>query len=408
MFTASNNTIRALPDKTILTFNSSPLKYHQSLKRSQAVSFKSSSFNTFQIQPETPSEHFVDHDAFSSKHANSLIDIKKSYYDVFDNETDKEIFISYETNANIQERKFIVDLVRQLKENHMNDDIWFDKDEYLIGKPTWTVSRLEAVERSSAAILIVTPGYFENPLSIFESKSLLEHKIANENFYLIVIMLYIKGYPRFNNQTSSIFNDAERLRGRKILQNFSLLQPIIDKSNLFINLSDAKLMPLSLAEKVSHCIGVLTNNLEKYAKVKRPAPPMTPFDESDSLMNIQQETMTANTPLNLSVCGTSLSVYSLHTNYIKGLQSQEQGTNKHSYAFKSLITFKPNDVQQFLEDIGVEEYFRINFADYRVDGFLLSAISDEDLAYIFDIDNKLVRKKIRTAISGKLTIFKML
>ena len=401
MFTAvSTNTIRVLPEKTVLTFkSSSPLKNTHLKRANVGVSFKSSSYHHFQT-PDTPNDNIIDHDVFTTKHANSLIDIKKSYYDLTENETEKEIFISYETNSNIQERRFIVDLVRQLKENYLNDDIWFDKDEFLIGKPIWTVSRLEAAERSSAALLIVTPSYFENPLNIFESKTILDHKILDDNFYLAVIVVYIKGYPRFNNATSSLFNDTERIRGRKILQNFSLLQPIIDKSNLFINLSDPKLIPISIAEKVSHCVGVLTNSLEKYSKFKRAAPPMTPFDESDNVLNNTHDGMN-DTPFNLSISGTSLSIYSLHNNnYVKTYPSQDNNAKKNAYSYNSLIAFKPNDVQQFLEDIGVDEYYRNNFADYRVDGFLLSAICDEDLTYIFDIDNKVVRKKIRTAISG--------
>ena len=404
MFTAvSTNTIRTLPEKTVLTFkSSSPLK-NTRLKRAPniGVSFKSSSYQNFHT-PDTPSDNLIDHDVFTTKHANSLIDIKKSYYDMIDKETQKEIFISYETNANIQERRFIVDLARQLKENYLSDDIWFDKDELLIGKPIWTVSRLEAAERSSAAVLIVTPSYFENPLNIYESKTLLDHKLNDDDFYLAVIVLYIKGYPRLNNATSTLFNDSERIRGRKILQNFSLLQPIIDKSNLFINLSDPKLMPISIAEKVSHCVGVLTTSLEIYAKFKRPAPPLTPFDESDNIIDNEQDRGNNNdTPFNLSISGTSLSIYSLHNNnYIKTYAYQDLHNKKNAYSFKSLITFKPNDVQQFLEDIGVDEYYRQNIADYRVDGFLLSSITDEDLTYIFDIDNKMTRKKIRTAISG--------
>jgi hypothetical protein len=404
MFTAvSTNTIRTLPEKTVLTFkSSSPLKnIHLRRPGHIGVSFKSSSYQNFQT-PDTPSDNLIDHDVFTTKHTNSLIDIKKSYYDMIDKETEKEIFISYETNANIQERRFIVDFARQLKENYLNDDIWFDKDELLIGKPVWTVSRLEAAERSSAAVLIVTPSYFENPLNIFESKTLLDHKLNNEDFYLAVIVLYIKGYPRLNNATSTLFNDNERIRGRKILQNFSLLQPIIDKSNLFINLSDPKLMPISIAEKVSHCVGVLTTSLEKYAKFKRPAPPLTPFDESDNVIDNENEGGNNDTPFNLSICGTSLSIYSLHNNnYIKTYASQDPLNKKNAYFYKSLITFKPNDVQQLLEDIGVDEYYRQNIADYRVDGFLLSSITDEDLTYIFDIDNKIIRRKIRTAISGK-------
>jgi hypothetical protein len=391
----------AVPDKTFLTLNftnKQQTKIVQTPRRTPAVTFKSVSHQNF-IRSNTPGDAQIDQDVFTSKHSNSLIDIKKSYYDVFDTENDKQIFISYETNSNVQERKFIVDLVRQLKENHLNDDIWFDKDEYIIGKPNWTVSRLEAAEHSNATVMIVTPSYFENPLSIYESKTLYDHKCTNGNFYLAIIVLYIKGYPRFNNANSSLFNDTERVRARKIVQNFTLLQPLIEKSNLFVNLSDPKLISLSIGEKVSHCVGLLTNSLEKYSKVRRPAPPMTPFDESDNLVESTHDTLVENTPFNVSLSATSLSIYSLHTNYVKSLTVQDNLLNK-GYLYKTLIAFKPNDVQQFLEDIGVEEYYRNNFGDYRVDGYLLTAICDEDLTYIFDVDNKLVRNKIRSAIAG--------
>lgn len=88
----------------------------------------------------------------------------------------KGIFISYSPDAGYDERAFVSDLVRQLKDNNMSDDIWFDKDENCIDKPVWFSQRMEAVERCQAAILVLSDHYFTCPVSVYEGRTLLERQ----------------------------------------------------------------------------------------------------------------------------------------------------------------------------------------------------------------------------------------
>lgn len=417
--TERDKTFASMPNGTL----KKPKLNASALRRE--VNFKSRSYQTLSVPPATSNSQSivanappqvntaanstianntnhaanVENDIFTTKHTNTLIDLKKSYYETSIGDMDKPIFISYESSANLQERKFIVDLVRQLKENHLNDDIWFDRDEMIVGKPTWTVKRLDAAENSNAGLLIVTPNYFENQLSIYESKTIYDLKCTDNKYFLGIIVLYIRGYSRLNNANSSIFNDTERLRAKKVVQNFSLLQPLIDKCNLFINLSDPKYMSMSIAEKVSHSVGLLTPIFEKYGKTKRPAPPMTPFDESDNVISIRGS-ITHPTPYMRTNRTSVLSTYSTYTINKKDNSIVDSNQSQPSYTFKTLMTYKPNDVQQWLEDNEIDEYYRLNFADFQVDGYLLTACSEEDLNYIFDIENKQLRKKIKNGIEG--------
>lgn len=93
----------------------------------------------------------------------------------------KGIYVSYSPEAGFQEKAFVNDLVRQLKENNLAEDIWFDKDENCIDSPTWFSLRMEATERCQAALVILSDDYFSCPVTVYEMRILMERKFNDED-----------------------------------------------------------------------------------------------------------------------------------------------------------------------------------------------------------------------------------
>lgn len=355
-------------------------KSFDSINKGRIKSSSKSSYLTSSLRNlNYPSTTTLTLESYNRRQIDYLSELKRNYYQIDSSrELEKPIYLSYESNANFQEKKFIIDLVRQLKENSYYEDIWFDKDEFKLDKPYWAMSRLEACEKSQAAIVIVTSNYYENQLSVYESKIIYDlKKDENKNYYLALILLHFKGYSSYH--TSTVMSEAEEIKTKKLLQNFSLLKPMIEKADLFINFTDSNLAKLSLNEKVSFCVGCLTNNLDKYAKFKKHAPPQTPFYDN------QTENIESISPTRLSYKST-----------IKSIDQNKP------YKNKQLLLFKQFDVQQWLEEIGINEYHRTNFAEFQADGFLLCSCTDDDFVHIFDIDSKVTRKLLRNSIVNKL------
>ena len=158
----------------------------------------------------------------------------------------KGIYISYSPDAGFNERAFVNDLVRQLKENNMADDIWFDKDENCIDSPIWFSQRMEAAERCQAAILILSDQYFTCPVSVYEARTLIERKLSRPN----------------SVQTYSILHS--KLAETDISRRYA---------NLLVNAVDLTTTvnsKLRVAEKTSVVLGNIMETLEKYAVINTP------------------------------------------------------------------------------------------------------------------------------------------
>lgn len=166
----------------------------------------------------------------------------------------KTIFISYSPDAGFTERKFVVETVRQLKENNLAEDIWFDKDEKNTDSPCWFSMRMEAIEKCRAAILILSDSYFMCPVSVYEGKTLVERlKVDPTSVAIFPVM----------------FSSLEKTEMPK---EFNLLVKDV------VELTSADNHKLSLAEKTSVVIGSIMEELEKYASIHSPPTPHTPPD----------------------------------------------------------------------------------------------------------------------------------
>lgn len=157
----------------------------------------------------------------------------------------KSVFVSYSPDAGFVERKFVVETIKQLKENNLAEDIWFDKDEDNTGSPCWFSLRMEAVEKCRAAILFLSDSYFLCPVSVYEGKTLLERTKANP--------LSVAIFP-------IMFSPVEKVEPPK---------EFIPMMKQAVNVT-GELSKLSLAEKASVVIGTIMESLEKYACMNLP------------------------------------------------------------------------------------------------------------------------------------------
>ncbi|XP_060600078.1 uncharacterized protein LOC132753608 isoform X2 [Ruditapes philippinarum] len=156
----------------------------------------------------------------------------------------KSVFVSYSPDAGFIERKFVVETVKQLKENNLAEDIWFDKDEENTGSPCWFSLRMEAVEKCRAAILFLSDSYFLCPVSVYEGKTLLERTKANPHSVAIFPIM---------------FSSIEKSEPPKDF--IPMMKQAVDVTDY---------SKLSLAEKTSVVIGTIMESLEKYAMMNLP------------------------------------------------------------------------------------------------------------------------------------------
>ena len=159
----------------------------------------------------------------------------------------KGIYISYSPDAGFTERRFVVETIKQFKENNLADDIWFDKDEGTTDSATWFASRMEAVEKCKAAVLILSDSYFTCPVSMYEGKALLERKHDNPSSVAIYSVLF------------SLVDDIDIPRAFG-----DLLMTGVD-------LTSTPYLRMSLAEKSSLVVGSLMVELEQHASILTPS-----------------------------------------------------------------------------------------------------------------------------------------
>lgn len=163
----------------------------------------------------------------------------------------KGIFVSYSPDAGFLERKFVVETIRQLKENNLAEDIWFDKDEKNTDSPCWFSMRMEAVEKCRASIIFLSDSYFMCPVSVYEGKTLYERKKSSSTSVEIFPVL---------------FSTMEKTE--LPAEYSSILSNMVDLTH--------EHNKLSLAEKASVVIGAVMESLEKFATINTPPTPITP------------------------------------------------------------------------------------------------------------------------------------
>ncbi|XP_033125787.1 uncharacterized protein LOC117123861 [Anneissia japonica] len=230
----------------------------------------------------------------------------------------KSIAISYSPDGGYEERKFVASTVKQFKENHLGEDIWFDKDEKNTDSPAWLSQRLESIERCRAAVCFLSHSYFQCPVSKYEARCLLERQHSEKAPKIFTVILDHVEIPK---------------------QYSELLVNCISLIESYAN--------LSLAEKSSHVIGRFMEDLENCASIFAPHVPPTPE------MDLTED-----------------------------------------YKQKKLCQWTGNDVQSWLYNLGVREFFQQSFAEQAVDGFLLMSLMESDLTKYLAIDSRAVRKKI--------------
>ncbi|ESP03336.1 hypothetical protein LOTGIDRAFT_237761 [Lottia gigantea] len=243
----------------------------------------------------------------------------------------KTIFMSYSPDASYIERKFVSEIVRQLKENNLADDIWFDKDEQNTDSPSWFSLRMEAIEKCRAVILVLSESYFTCPVSVYEGKTLLER---------------LKQEPNCVNLFPIMFTPIEN---KDILKQFApLMKRPVDLTKNHIK--------KSVAEKTSIVIGEIMEELEKFGSLN-----------SSSNPNFRVDTEFTGEYLNKKICQWTVS-----------------------------------DLQEWLFNLGIKEFYLQSLAENMIDGFLLMSLTDYDMVKYLGIDSRIVRKKIMQQILSTL------
>ncbi|KAK7099754.1 hypothetical protein V1264_022812 [Littorina saxatilis] len=244
----------------------------------------------------------------------------------------KGIFVSYSPDAGFLERRFVVEMVRQMKENNLAEDIWFDKDEKNTDGPCWFSLRMETVEKCRAAILILSDSYFSCPVSLYEGKVLLERQSMD---------------PTTVKVFSVLFSQVE---------NAEIPKQYLQAMTTAVDLNTEKHVKKSSAEKTSVVIGAIMEELEKFATVNAPPVPFTPPDTEFT----------------------------------------------GEYKKKKICQWNAADLQEWLFNLGIKEFYRQSLAEAMVDGFLLMSMTDRDMVSQLGIDSRVVRKKIMQQILSTL------
>ncbi|GFS03494.1 Bf-TIR-SAM-like protein [Elysia marginata] len=239
----------------------------------------------------------------------------------------KGIFVSYSPDAGFLERRFVVEAVRQLKENNLADDIWFDKDERNTDSPCWFSMRMEAVEKCRAAVLVLSDSYFTCPVSLYEGKTLIERTVSDPNSVKVFPVLFRQPDPSDVPKHFSVF-----------------LESAIDLTGEHVK--------KSAAEKTSVVVGTIMEELEKYATMHTAPLPVTPPD------------------------------------------SEFTG----EFRKKKICQWSASDLQEWLFNLGIKEFYRQSLAEAMVDGFLLMSLTDHDMVTHLGIESRVVRKKIMQQI----------
>jgi len=248
------------------------------------------------------------------------------------------VFICYCPDAPYEERKFVVELSRQLYEIGLNDDVWFDRDILQAGieSPFCIGTRLDVAEKCTAAILVLSDGFFRSQQTRAEAEILLAR------------------ISRFTDHSAStgspVILTAKLGNWEGALED--VLAPLTE--DISVDLSVGKISRLSEAEKVSMFISTLNQQLQDVAS----------------------------------------------TFSIRIPKSIDDIQAKSDFKASPLVSWTVADVQDWLASLRIHEKYIISFEEFEIDGFLLSALTDRVLSDILAVDSQICRRKILQRIKA--------
>ena len=250
----------------------------------------------------------------------------------------KGVFICYSPDAPYKEKKFVVELSKQLYEIGLHDDIWFDRDVLPGGVrgPFWIGNRLEVAEKCRSAIVVLSESFFLTSQTRAEAEVLL---------------------TRVTQHT-----DLSGKRKRPLLLTVKLgsWDNLLDDplaaltENISVNLSVGKISRLSEAEKVSVFISMLNQQLE---------------DVSSSFS-------------------------------VRIPKTIEDAANQAGFKTRPLEAWSVGDVQEWLTSLKIHEKYIISFEEFEIDGFLLNTVTDKVLSDVLAVDSQICRRKILQKVRG--------
>eukprot|EP00794_Sanderia_malayensis_P004776 gene4776-5403_t len=246
----------------------------------------------------------------------------------------KGIFVSYSYEAPYEEKKFVLELVKQLGEIGLQDEIWFDKDvlQEEINSPFFISNRLDAAERCKAAVMILSEAYFATNQTRCEAELLLarmlESSYPDDKAKSKPLELFIVKFNKWSDSVENIFELLLR--------------------SVSVDLSFGKISRLSEAEKVSMFIEVLNKKLEEIGD------------------------------------GFSMKVPKL----------VDEPTMNNLFKKKPLVNWTVKDVQDWLLYLKIHEKYIISFEEFEIDGYLLITLTDSVLSDVLAVDSQICRRKI--------------
>ena len=242
------------------------------------------------------------------------------------------LFISYALDAPYEEKKFVLELAKQLSEIGMHDDVWFDKDALQsdITSPFAVSSRLEVAEKCRGAVIILSESFLlssqtRNEADLFITRATQESQSEDSNPRPVLFIVKLSGWE----------NGVEKG-----------FESLIE--NISVNLSTGKISRLSEAEKVSMFISVLNKQLEKISS------------------------------------GFALRVPRMI----------EDAPTKIHFKTKPLVNWTVKDVQDWLMSLKIHEKYIISFEEFEIDGYLLQSLTDSVLSNVLAVDSQICRRKI--------------
>ena len=103
----------------------------------------------------------------------------------------KTVFISYNTECDYLERKFVSDVALSFKNEYsLENDIWFDLYEHCLCTSSWMSLRLENAEKCKGAVIILSNSYMDNRQCMNEMKTLLERSRDHPKSIRIYLVFY--------------------------------------------------------------------------------------------------------------------------------------------------------------------------------------------------------------------------
>ncbi|XP_078486656.1 uncharacterized protein LOC100186349 [Ciona intestinalis] len=170
----------------------------------------------------------------------------------------KSIYISHSSDATFVEKRFVVDLVQQVKENNLAEDIWFDKDEGIIDSSSWLSTRLENTDKCRAIVFIFSRDFMTCPITVYERKIIMERISHDDEAKKPQVFCVILEQVQFT-------------------QTFA--ECLLSVNAVLVDLT-GDLAHLSIEEKTSYAVGALFERLDKIATVKSPYMPPPIQNES--------------------------------------------------------------------------------------------------------------------------------